>query len=44
MYFTKWKGYTEPLWELVDFVKYIQAAENFHKLYLKLLQPHFTRA
>ena len=44
MYLTKWKGYTEPLWELVDFIKLTQAAEDFYEFYLELPQLPFAGA
>ena len=37
IYFTKWRGYIELLWEPVDSVGCMQAAEDFHELHLKLL-------
>ena len=37
IYFIKWKGYTEPLWELINFIGLTQATEDFYKLYLELL-------
>ena len=37
MYFTKWRGYIEPLWEPVDSVGCMQAVEDFHELHSELL-------
>ena len=44
MYLIKWRGYTEPSWEPVDFVRLTQAVEDFHELHLELLQPHLAEA
>ena len=40
----KWRGYTKPLWELIDSIGLTQAAEDFYKLYLELLQPRLIEA
>ena len=37
IYLIKWRGYTEPLQEPVDFVGLTQAIKDFYKLYLELL-------
>ena len=44
MYFIKWRGYTKPLQEPVESIGLTQAAEDFHKLYLELPQPHLAGA
>jgi len=44
MYFMKWRGYTEPLWEPVDSIGLTQAVEDFHELYLDLPQPCLIEA
>jgi len=44
MYLIKWRGFTEPLWEPVDSVGLIQAAEDFYELYPELPQPHLAEA
>ena len=44
MYLTKWRGYTEPLWEPINSVGLTQAAEDFHEFYLELPQPHLAEA
>jgi hypothetical protein len=36
IYFIKWRDYTKPLWESIDFIGLIQAAEDFYELYLEL--------
>ena len=44
IYLIKWRGYTKPLWELVDSIGLTQAVKDFHKLYLELPQPHLAEA
>ena len=44
MYLTKWRGYTKPLQEFINSIKLIQTIEDFHGLYLNLLQPYLAGA
>jgi len=36
IYLMKWRGFIKPLWEPVNSIGLIQAAEDFYKLYLEL--------
>ena len=44
MYFIKWRGYTEPSWEPIDFVGRTQAIKNFYELHIELLRPCLAEA
>ena len=43
MYLIKWRGYTEPSWEPVDFVRQTQAAKDFHELHPELPRPRLAK-
>ena len=44
IYLIKWRGYTEPLQEPIDFIELTQAVKDFYELYLELPQPYLVEA